>query len=93
MISADQFDRLCAGQFVRLTLIGGPSIEGYAARDPESPSQLRIDTLTLEDDGTVSEVSLRLQSPQIDSAEVLQNPPMVIDRHGITHRVQRFVNC
>jgi hypothetical protein len=88
MISSADFDRLCSGDFVQLTLILGPTIQGYAARDPDHDQLLRVDGFALEDDGSVSQLSVRIERSQIETADILPNAPEVIDSRGIIHRMQ-----
>lgn len=89
MISDDEFNRLCAAQFVSLTLAGGPTVQGYAAQDPDDRQLLRVDGLALENDGTVTPFSLRLERSQIESAEILLDAPVVRDRDGTVHQMRR----
>ncbi|MGH7982690.1 MAG: hypothetical protein ACREFF_06030 [Candidatus Udaeobacter sp.] len=87
MMSADEFNRLAAGQFVSVKLAGGPTVEGYAARDPDDPQRLRVNGLALEDDGSVSQFSLQLEQSQIEAVAVLSNAPEVTDSQGRVHRM------
>ncbi len=82
MISAHEFNGLVASQFVSVKLAGGPAVKGYAARDPDDLQRLRVDGLALEDDGSVSHFSLRLEQSQIEHADVLPSAPKVTDSQG-----------
>jgi len=88
MISADEFDRLVAGQFVSMKVAGGPTIEGFAARDRDDRRLIRVDGLALENDGSVSEFSLRLERLHIEAVVVLLSAPEVRYSQGTVHCVQ-----
>ena len=88
MISAEGFDRLCGGAFVSVTLAGGPTLQGYAAQDPDQAQRLRVDGFAREDDGRVSQFSLSLERSQIEAADILPNAPEATDSDGIVHRMQ-----
>ena len=88
MIPSDEFDRFCNGQFTSVTLESGPIVQGYAARDLQDFRLMRIDGFTLEDDGRVSQFSLRLEQSQIKAASVLKEPPAVTDLDGTVHRMR-----
>jgi hypothetical protein len=76
MANPDAFRLASAGGFVRLTLRGGPTVSGYGAADPDDPSYLRFDTLAPEDDGTLSQISLRLRAGDIDAIQPLAAAPV-----------------
>jgi hypothetical protein len=88
MISNHDFERLCAGRFVSLTLVAGPTVDGYAARDLDRVALIRVDGLALEDDDSISRFSLRLECSQIDTAVILSDAPAVTDLHGAIHRMR-----
>ena len=88
MISADEFNGLAGGQFVHLRLLHGPTIEGYAARDPGDSNLLRVDGLAVVDDGSVGQFSLRLERAHIEAALILKDPPEVIDSQNRVHRMR-----
>jgi hypothetical protein len=69
-------------------LAGGPTIEGYATRDTDDLQLLRVDGLALEDDGSVSQFSLRLELTQIEAVLVLPNAREFTDSGGTVHRMQ-----
>ena len=79
---------LKVGNFAALTLNGGMTISGYAGEDPDRAGVLRIDGLALEDDGSVSQFSLRLEQSQIQAATVLNGAPTVSDGVDRIHRMR-----
>ena len=88
MISSQEFDRICAGHFAALTLEGGLTLQGYAARDLADGELIRVDGLAAEEDGSISQFSLRLERSQVQAASLLPEPPAVTDSAGTVHRMQ-----
>jgi hypothetical protein len=62
--------------------LGDLVIDGYAASDPEDARFLRIDSLVAEDDGSLSQLSLRLLPSQVRGVQPLDYPPRFQDEQG-----------
>jgi hypothetical protein len=71
------------GRFARVQLRGGPAIDGFAAADPSDARFLRVDSLVADDDGNLSQLSLRLLPADIISVEVLANAPRFQGANGL----------
>lgn len=88
MLSDEEFHRLCSGGFVRVTLVDGPTLQGYAATDPDDGNLLRVDGFAFEEDGMVSEFSVRLRPSQIETGVTLGEAPEVADPNGRIYRMK-----
>jgi hypothetical protein len=87
VISVQEFNRLCAGRFVALTLEGGPTLAGLRRARSRSHTIIRVDGLATEDDGTISQFSLRLERFQIQAASILPRPSVISDAEGQVYRM------
>jgi hypothetical protein len=81
-MSDDVIQQARRGGFARIKLRGGPTISGYAGTDPHNPRFLRLDSFVAEDDGSLSQVSLRLTTGDVETVEVLADAPRFRNRDG-----------
>ena len=82
MITDSTIEESRQGRFARVQLRGGPTIDRFAAADPEDHRLIRIDSLVTEDDGSLSRLSLRLLPGELASVEVLVDAPRFHDADG-----------
>lgn len=83
-MSDSNIEQLRRGSFACVHLRGGPVISGYAATDPEDARFVRLDSLVSEDDGSLSQISLRLSADNIESVKVLSDAPRFRNADGLT---------
>jgi len=82
MINEKTIEDVRRGRFARVQLSGGPAIDGFAAADPSDSRFLRVDSLAAEDDGSLSQISLRLLPAGMASVEVLADAPRFQEADG-----------
>ncbi len=82
MTNDTTFDDVKGGRFARVQLRGGPAFDGFAVADPSDARFLRFDSLAVEDDGRLLQISLRLRPAQVSSIEVLADAPRFLHPDG-----------